>query len=139
MIPSEERWPRPFFLSILPRLSAEDILARDGTIYLPFSAYVFKCVTTYREKLLKEYIISFVLEDEFKQLLLVKSTQTLSTAELAGKGAAKSEKLYCTTTVNLIEEQADAHITKENLVKHLNEIRNKKEIEDVRLIKLTRR
>jgi hypothetical protein len=129
------RWSRPFFKEILGKLSDHDILTHDGVVYLPCTAYVFKCVMTYEVQLLKNYNISFVPENDFKKLLLVQATKALSLGDLAGKDAASSEELYCTTDLAKIREEADSNITEGDLVDYFGKIKNAK---DVRLIKLTR-
>jgi hypothetical protein len=131
---TEVRWPRCFFVSILPRLSAEDILTHGGVVYLPFSPYVFKCVMAYLGELLAEYSISFVRKDEFKKLAFV-PVATNTDEQHEGKNAENEELLRCTTDLARIKLQADCYITKENLVESLNKVQN---WEEVRLIRLTR-
>jgi hypothetical protein len=129
------RWGRHFFASILPRVSAEDILADDGVVYLPFSPYVFKSVMTYEDELLAEYNISFVLSDEFKKLLFIEALREIPDSALGGKTMSSDIENYCCTTLQEIQQQADGKITKEKLVDYFGKIKNDK---DVRLIKLTR-
>jgi hypothetical protein len=131
----EERWPRHFFKSILPRLSAEDILAHDGAVYLPFNAYIFKSVMAYQAELLAEYDISFVQKNDFEALLLVRATKDLLPEDLGGKSALNDEGKYTTTDLNQIRQHADAKITEKDLVMYFNQLATSG---DVRLVKLTR-
>jgi hypothetical protein len=131
---TEVRWTRGFFESILSRLSTEDILAHGGTVYLPFSAYVFKHVMTYKAKLLEQYTISYMQKEDFDKLIFVKAAKTCTDAELGGK-ATTSEITYSTTTLQQVQQQADAKITQYQLEEHFQAI---KMVENVRFIKLTR-
>jgi hypothetical protein len=130
---TESRWPRSFFASILPRLSAEDILAHDGAVYLPFSAYIFKCVMAYQKQLLAEYSISFVLEEEFDLLVFVQAT--VDCEETGGKSPQEAVKQYSTTDLHKLEQQADEKIVVEQLKKYFKKLPN---AANVRLVKLTR-
>jgi hypothetical protein len=107
-------------------------------VYLPFSAYIFKSVMAYQDQLLAEYSISFVLKEDFQDLVLVKATRDVGPQALGGKPTSDAEALYSTTDLSKVRQQADGKITEQALMDYFSKLKNAADVRLVKLVKLTR-
>lgn len=137
----QDHWKPSFFREVIPGFVTKRILHLDGDdeceVVLPFTYHCVREVAASIESISKYYAVSFIRQSDLAEYPLWAATNAIDKEVMQGVLAKEmgQEELYCkVTNQDHVQASEVSHITKENVLKVLQDI---KDVSEVRMIKLT--